>query len=90
MTTSDQVLSVALAVAGYLVAPILLIRGWLRWAIQPKMRNVISALSPTGFLLATASAILAFSAIVQAQFAHFRYYDPRLMSAIIDLTHPMV
>jgi len=60
--------------------PTALIWGWARWINLPKLRTVSSILSLTGFVLATASALLGVSSIAYAQGIHdFRFYDPRLM-----------
>jgi hypothetical protein len=64
---------------GFLGPPIMLIWGWARWQSEPKLRTVPAILSLTGFVLATASAVLAVSTIVIAQFQHFPYYDQSLL-----------
>src|SRR5690348_2244858 len=64
----------------YAGIPLLLIWGWIRWAIRPASRTVCSALSLLGFVLATASALLAASSIVYAHaIGGFPFYDPRLL-----------
>jgi len=68
-----------LAILGYLLSPIMLIWGWSRWASQPKLRTASAMLSLCGFLLATASGLLAVSSIAFAQIHHFPYYDPLLL-----------
>jgi hypothetical protein len=69
-----------LVAVGYLIAPIILIWGWARWGRLPKLRTVPSMLSLTGFILSTASAALAGSAIAYARAIHgFPYYDPLLL-----------
>jgi hypothetical protein len=68
-----------LVVIGYLVTPVALIWGWTRWARQPRQRTVPALLSLIGFVLATASAILAVSSVAYAQVHHFPYYDPLLL-----------
>jgi hypothetical protein len=48
--------------------------------MEPKQRNLTSVLSLIGFLLASASALLALCAGVYAQAIQgFRYYDPVLL-----------
>jgi hypothetical protein len=64
---------------GYLVAPIMLIWGWARWLRQPKVRTTPPILSLIGFVLASASALIAFLLIAYAQVQHFPYYDPLLL-----------
>ena len=80
LSISTQVIFWVLAAAGYFVLPTALIWGWARWINLPKLRTVSSILSLTGFVLATASALLGVSSIAYAQGIHdFRFYDPRLM-----------
>jgi len=57
----------------------MLIWGWARWRLGPKLRTITAILSLIGFVLATASGVLAVSTIVFAQFHHFPYYDPLLL-----------
>ena len=64
---------------GYLVSPTMLIWGWTRWAMSPKLRTIASVLSLVGFVFATASALLAISSIAYAEIHHFSYYDPLLL-----------
>ena len=73
------VILVILSVAIYLVPPLLVVWGWVRWAMRPKPRSLASNMSLLGFVLATASAMLAVSAIAYAQVHHFPYYDPLLL-----------
>ncbi|MGA6986699.1 MAG: hypothetical protein WBZ01_11655 [Terriglobales bacterium] len=74
-----QVMFVILIAIGYLASPIVLVWGWLRWVRLPKLRTVASTLSFAGFLLATASALLAVATMAYAQVHHFPYYDPLLL-----------
>ena len=74
-----QVINIIMGLATYLAPLVLLIWGWIRWVEQPKLRTVLSILSLTGFILATASALLAASSIGYAQVHHFPYYDPFLL-----------
>ena len=64
---------------GYLGSPTILIWGWARWLGQPKPRTIPAILSIISFVLATASAVLAVSSVIFAQFHHFPYYDPLLL-----------
>jgi hypothetical protein len=80
LSMSSKVIFGVLVAAGYLVSPIVLIWGWGRWIRQPKLWTMLSMLSLTGFVLATASALVAVSSIACAQVIHgFRFYDPLLM-----------
>ena len=65
MTAGSVVLFTFLFALGYLIAPIMLVWGWVRWIKQrPRMWKIGSALSFVGFLLATASALFALWIIV--------------------------
>jgi len=80
MSVSTQVFIAIIFVFGYFVPPIMLIWGWARWVRRPKQRSIASILSLVGFVLATASGLLAASSIVYAQMTHgFPYYDPLLL-----------
>jgi hypothetical protein len=79
MSTSSQVIFWIMGVFGYLGSPTILIWGWARWLRLPKPRTIPAVLSMISFVLATASAVLAVSSIVFAQFHHFPYYDPLLL-----------
>jgi hypothetical protein len=80
MSTSVQLTVGILDVFGYLLSPVMLIWGWTRWVSHSKLRTVPATLSLVGFILATASALLAVSAIVYAHVIRsFPYYDPLLM-----------
>ena len=63
VSISGQVMFGILVVIGYLVTPAALIWGWTRWTHQPKQRTVTAILSLTGFLFATASAVVAVSSV---------------------------
>jgi hypothetical protein len=76
---STSICLALLFIVGYLVPPILLVWGWLRWTTQPQERTVHSILSMTGFLLATISALLAISTIAYARVHRFAFYDPSLL-----------
>ena len=80
LNTFTQVLFGVLVAAGYFVLPVVLIWGWARWTNLAKPRTAASILSLAGFVLATASALLAVSSIAYAQAIHgFRFYDPGVM-----------
>ena len=76
---STQVMLGVLVALGFLVSPVMLIWGWVRWVRLPKPRTVASVLSLIGFVLATASALLAVLTTGYAQIHHFPYYDPLLL-----------
>jgi len=78
MSTSTQAIFWIMGAFGYLGSPAIVIWGWVRWLRQPKPRSILATLSMIGFIPATASALLALSSIVFAQFHHFPYYDPLL------------
>jgi len=79
LSTSQLIFGVLVA-AGYFVLPVVLIWGWARWINLAKLGSASSVLSLAGFVLATASALLAVSSIAYAQVIHgFRFYDPSLM-----------
>jgi hypothetical protein len=61
---------------GYLVTPVALIWAWISWARQPRQRTIPASLSLTGFVFATASAVLATSSVAYAQVHHFRFTIP--------------
>jgi hypothetical protein len=66
--------------AGYLLAPAMLIWGWMRWATLRHEVGRPSSVSFVGLILSTASAMLALSAILYAAAIHsFAYYDPALL-----------
>ena len=73
-----QVVFAILIACIYLVAPLTLIWGWIRWVARPKSWSS-SILSLIGFTFATASAALAISVVLYAHAHHFGYYDPLLL-----------
>jgi hypothetical protein len=83
MSKSVEAFVVLLAVLGYVVAPITLIWAWIRWIGQPKQWSAASCLSLAGLSLATASGVLAASAIVYAQIHGFGWYDPSLLRLML-------
>ena len=66
MGVSAIALFTLLFVLSYLVAPAALAWGWARWTGRPKVWTISSTLSFVGFLLASASAVLAMSTVVYA------------------------
>ena len=79
MSISTDIIFGILIVIGYLVTPVALIWGWTGWVRQPRQRTVPAILSLTGFVFATASAVLAASSVAYAQVHHFPFYDPLLL-----------
>lgn len=80
MSTSVEIIILFLVVLGYLVAPVMLIWGWVRWVKRAKQRTISTILSLSGFILATCSALLAISSAVYAVGINgFPFYDPRLL-----------
>jgi len=68
------------AIVEYGIAPAVVLWGWVRWFKRPKPGTSFPTLSFVGFVFATASMVLAFLAILYANFIdRFAYYDPRLM-----------
>jgi len=65
---------------GYLIAPTMLTWGWIRWTCRREELGRPFFLSLIGFILSTASALLAASAIAYAVTIHgFPFYDPKLL-----------
>ena len=65
MTPTSTVFYALLFGLGYLVAPTMLVWGWVRWIkLRPQVWTISSTLSFVGFLLATASALYGFWMIV--------------------------
>ena len=80
MSVSAWIIYSVLLGLSYVVAPVMLIWGWVRWARQPKDRTPTSILSLIGFGLATTSALLAVSTVAYAFLIRsFPYYDPALL-----------
>jgi hypothetical protein len=83
MSIFDQVFCVVLAGLGWIVAPVMLTWGWVRWAKQPKPWTITSILALIGFLLASTSALVAVSSIMYANLIRsFPFYDPLLMKIL--------
>lgn len=80
MPWTVQIFFIVIFILAYLIGPLSLLWGWIRWIDKPKNHTVISILSLIGFLFATASALLAIASIVYAHGTRgFSFYDPRLM-----------
>ena len=65
-----------LVILGCFVAPVILVWGWIRWIRRPKQRTVTSIASLIGFLLASASAVLAVASVADTYIHGFDYIDP--------------
>ncbi len=72
MSVLDKALWTLAFLLAYLVAPTTLIWGWMSWCWQEKARAISSILSFIGFTLASASAVLALSAIAFAELGGFQ------------------
>src|SRR5260370_26772620 len=81
MNKSLEILFLVLAVCAWIVTPVTLIWGWVRWMKTPKSKTVSSIFSLSGFLLATSSALLAISSVIYAHILPngVPFYDPSLM-----------
>jgi hypothetical protein len=79
VNASSLIFFVVLFVLAYLLGPVALIWGWLRWANRPKRWTPTAILSFLGFALATASALLAVVTAAYVQVHYFAFYDPLLM-----------
>jgi hypothetical protein len=79
MSVSMAIFFWSLVILAYVVGPVALFWGWVRWVGRATLWTLTSVLSLIGFLLATASAILAIVSVAYARVHFFRYYDPVLM-----------
>jgi hypothetical protein len=69
-----------MAAMGYLVAPTMLIWGWIRWVSRREELGRPFFLALIGFVLSTASGMLALSTTVYAFVIHgFPFYYPTLL-----------
>ncbi|MGO9862142.1 MAG: hypothetical protein ACLPLR_00910 [Terriglobales bacterium] len=65
---------------GYLLAPVSLVWGWIRWIRCRQELGRPFLLSLIGFILTTTSGLLAISTIAYARAIHgFPFYDPNLL-----------
>ena len=79
MSVATTVLFGVLFAVGYLVTPVMLVSGWMRWVKSRSLGTAAAVLSFTAFVLGTVSATLACSTTAYAQVHHFGFYDPTLM-----------
>jgi hypothetical protein len=64
----------------YLSTPVVLFMGWRRWLRRPSPQSLLSLLSLAGFVLASASAVLAIGTVLYSlTTGGFRFYDPTLL-----------
>jgi hypothetical protein len=64
----------------YLSTPVVLFMGWRRWLRRPSPQSLLSLLSLAGFVLASASAVLAIGTVLcSLTTGGFRFYDPTLL-----------
>jgi uncharacterized BrkB/YihY/UPF0761 family membrane protein len=76
----EQVFLVVYAVGMYLILPLAILVGWVRWLHRRTLPSLFSVLSLLAFGLATCSALLALSSVIYAHFiGGFPFYDPRLL-----------
>jgi len=66
----------------YIVMPVVIVWGWLRWKKRTQPRNIFSTLSLIGFTFVTASGLLAVFSIVYAIAFRFRFYDHRFSKSL--------
>jgi len=80
MRIGMEILFAILFALGYLLAPVMLIWGWIRWLRRREEIGPPFVLSLIGFILSTVSGLLAICSIVYALAIHgFPYYDPHLL-----------
>jgi hypothetical protein len=80
MSIAFQAFMILLFILGYFISPISIVWGWVRFARHEwHLRKIMPMLALCGFVLATASALLAIGTVIYAQFHHFPFYDPLLM-----------
>lgn len=81
MNLGMNVFFAGLVAAAYLLAPVMLIWGWIRWIRRREELGPPFFLAFIGFILSTASGLLAISSIAYAAAIHgFPFYDPRLLT----------
>ena len=79
-TFPEEIASAVFTIAVYVVLPIAIIGGWIRWVRRRAPETRFSLLSLVGFGLATGSALLALISLIYAHaIGGFPYYDPRLL-----------
>jgi hypothetical protein len=77
---AGSVVLVLFVVGVYIALPAVITWGWVRWWKRTQPRTPFSILSLIGFTLATASGLLAISAMLYARaVGGFPFYDPLLL-----------
>jgi len=77
---AESFVLVLFVVGIYVALPAAMIWGWVRWSKRTQPRTLPSILSLVGFTLATASGLLAISAMLYARaIGGFPFYDPSLL-----------
>lgn len=77
---AGSVVLVLFVVGVYIALPAVMTWGWVRWWKRTQPRTPFSILSLIGFTLATASGLLAISAMLYARaVGGFPFYDPLLL-----------
>ncbi len=80
MKISIEIFLWSLMILGYVMAPVTIIWGWVRWARELKLRTVVPFLSLAGLVFASASALLAIGSRLYAQpIGGFSFYDSLLL-----------
>jgi hypothetical protein len=75
-----QIAALLLALAIFIALPVMVIWGWMRWAVRDKQWTRFSILSLVGFAFATMSGVLAMASVLYAHsIGGFPFYDPRLL-----------
>jgi hypothetical protein len=76
----SQAFGVLYVIAINIVLPAVMIWGWVRWTKREKQWTVLSILSLIGFVLATASGLLAISSFLYSRaIGGFPFFDPLLL-----------
>jgi hypothetical protein len=78
MSIVNTLIVYTLLALAYLVTPMVLILGWVRWSKQ-RDSGGIATLSFVSFASASCSAVLGLVTLGVAQIHHFGFYDPVLM-----------
>lgn len=77
---TQSIVLVLFVAAIYIALPAVMIWGWVRWFKRTQPRTLLAILSLIGFTLATASGLLATSAMLYARaVGGFPFYDPLLL-----------
>ncbi len=85
MGATEYAISILVGLLGYLVAPVMLIWGWIRWCGRQKQKTIASILSFTGLVLATASAALGLCTILFARSGFLALREDVLLRRAVQL-----